>query len=171
MPGETRRTYREDKAWEESWIPHVIGCIKSRLFLAQAKIDEDQERVTDIMLSVRDVRIGVRIRHPEYFDRYGDEVTLRCRRDSGAKTEWEKVLEGHGDLLFYGFANPGWQHMKSIRRYTIVSLHAIRRIMDRERPPKLPTIPNGDGTYFHPLKVRQWLAMDRNFVVDANWSI
>lgn len=171
MFGATKRSYLEDKQWEESWLPYAMKLINPAVFLRQAPLFNDQKQVTDVMISVRDLRIGVRIRYPEHFDNYKHEVTIRCHRDSGAKTEWQKILDGNGDLFFYGFANPGWQHVRCIRRYTLFSLHAIRRVYASGQCPKLPTIDNRDGTYFHPLDVSQWNRLDGKFVVDSNWKV
>ncbi len=161
--------YRFDQSWETLWLDEVMSQIKLSKLLMKSRIERDMKNVEDLVLKVETCSIGVRIRRPEYFDKYKHEVTFRAKRDSGAETEWSKILRGEGDLHFYGFANPGWKYCKCIRRWTLVSLHAVRRIVIG-RSMTLPFISNNDGTHFHAINVHEWDAMDAKFVVDANWG-
>ncbi len=164
-------TYGIDQEWETSWIPHVLPLISAKHLLEKAPIEKDQNEVTDIMPSMmlRNVRIGLRMRRPEYFDKYSGEITFRSNRETGAKTEFAKILEGWGDLMFYGFANPHWKSFRSVRQWTLISLRAVRRIV-KSHNPRLTTIDNRDGTSFHPIKIKDWKALDKKFVIDSNWE-
>lgn len=69
--------------------------------------EEDMKRNTDLSfdLYAYRFRIGCRIRRCFYFcGQYKNEFTLRSHRFSGRKTELAKIVDGFGDLFFYGFA-------------------------------------------------------------------
>ena len=71
--------------------------------------------------------------------------------------------------MFYGFANPHWKSFRSVRQWTLISLRAVRRIV-KSHNPRLTTIDNRDGTSFHPIKIKDWKALDKKFVIDSNWE-
>ena len=48
--------------------------------------------------------IACRVRSDEYLARYPWDITIRSKLDSGVKTEFNKIVEGWGDWLFYGHA-------------------------------------------------------------------
>lgn len=82
-----------------------IKRILGEILLTEAATEDDQEKATDlIVLRFDAIRIAVRLRRPGYFDRYGDEFTIRTSRPGGMKTELAKILEGFGDYFFYGHA-------------------------------------------------------------------
>lgn len=165
-------TVKDDKAWEASWIPYVLPLINSKHLMRKTTLLEDRTQCMDLCVGVPgDISIGLRMRYPEYFDRYKNEITFRAKRDSGTVTEWSKIVdEEMGDLMFYGFANPGWKHFRCVRRWTLISLHAVRRIMAKHSP-TLKMIRNPDNaTYFYPVNVLQWAKLDAKFVMDANWN-
>lgn len=85
----------------------TVKAILGYLLFQNATEQEDQEENTDLrILDAAGVRIGVRIRRYKYWcnRRYRTQFTLRYSRPSGAKTEYQKILEKWGDLFFYGFA-------------------------------------------------------------------
>ena len=97
--------WQDDKRWSDRFIPQIREIVARRLIL-EAPLEEDQQHNTDlIVLRSSAVRIACRVRRGQYADRYGDEFTIRTRRQQGSKTELAKILEGWGDVLFYGFAD------------------------------------------------------------------
>ena len=58
-----------------------------------------------VILKARSMAIGVRVRRPGYAERFPGQFTIRSHRESGAKTELRKIVEGWGDWLFYGHAD------------------------------------------------------------------
>lgn len=94
-----------DKAWSDRFIPEIKRIVGEHL-IAVPPAEEDMLRNTDLLSLALpgQVRIACRVRKYAYLDLYPDEFTLRCSRPSGARTEIEKLLEGWGDYLFYGFA-------------------------------------------------------------------
>lgn len=129
-------------------MPKVRQLVGPHL-LVDAPFEVDAKQAADlIVLRARDMTIGCRIRRPGYAERYPYEFTIRAGRDSGAKTELAKIIEGWGDWLFYGHAddfppNPG------ISRWMLVDLHAWRAhaIMANGKRLGRP-MDNGDGTRF-----------------------
>jgi len=165
-------TYEDDRGFESLMMPRVMESIKSRHLLRLADDDKDMKEVSDLqILKAGDIRIGVRMRRPEYLEKFPWDVTFRCKRDTGSATEWSKIQDGWGDLMFYGFANPYWKMFQSIVKWTLVSLHAVRRIVKEGKALPGNPISNHDGTYFYAIDIRRWMTLDSKFVIDKNWSI
>lgn len=99
-------------------VQEILG----RNFIGIANEEEDQQHNTDlIVLRMDGLRFGCRIRKHAYYKTFPNDFTIRFSLPSGGKTEYEKILEGWGDYLFYGFANEAE-----------TSLH-LWRIIDFER--------------------------------------
>lgn len=99
------KLFEKDKRWSDIFIPRIAELI-APVLLVPAPFEEDAERNTDlIVLKMDSVRIGCRIRRYQYLKDYGNEFTIRSGRPSGVKTELTKIIEGWGDLFFYGFSN------------------------------------------------------------------
>ena len=58
-----------------------------------------------MVLTLGAVRVGCRVRKPQYIIKYWDEFTIRSARTRGVKTELAKIMEGWGDYFFYGFSD------------------------------------------------------------------
>lgn len=133
--------YLSDKEWSETFINKVkkkISEISSQLtFVNDATIEEDTTQSTDLILDTIQGKIAVRLRRPSC--KYRD-LTIRAKRDTGAKTELEKIKEGWGRWYFYG-----WVSDKNIiEEYIFVDLNKLRKTSLLERL----LIDNKDGTYF-----------------------
>lgn len=103
--GGAMKPFEQDKKWSDKFIPRIAELIGPAV-IVPAPFEEDAERNTDlIVLKMNSIRIGCRIRKSEYRERYGDEFTIRSGRPSGVKTELTKIIEGWGDMFFYGFSN------------------------------------------------------------------
>lgn len=97
--------WQRDKADTDRYLPEVAAILGVYLLGEPAPV-EDQLHATDLtVLQVNGVRIAVRIRKFADWRDYQNEFTIRARRPSGIKTEMRKIMEGWGDLYFYGFAN------------------------------------------------------------------
>jgi hypothetical protein len=142
--------YREDRDVSDRMIPQIKTIVGPYL-LEVAPLELDANEATDlIVFRARDMRIAARIRRYGYAERYPFDITLRCRRDSGAKTELAKIVEGWGDWFFYG-------HLDStdlkIILWWLVDLHAFRAALIRENMNRHPRLRSGDrsnqdGTHF-----------------------
>lgn len=120
--------YERDRAWSDRYIPAIKQIVGPRL-LSIASQEMDVQNATDLtVLLVQNKQIAARVRREgKYVARYGDEVTIRTQRETGAATELEKILAGFGHWLFYGFGRPD----NSIGRWHIIDLDMLRRIHAR----------------------------------------
>jgi hypothetical protein len=144
------RCYQDDRDWSDRFTPAIKRIICPYL-LEEAAPEADAKEATDLV--GKHLRIACRVRHVDYWKRYPDQFTIRSRRDSGAKTELAKILDGHGDWMFYGFHDEG----DTIRQWYLIDLHAFRWhwVMFRDCV-NSQEIPNGDGTYFRAFWIRSF---------------
>lgn len=140
--------WQDDKRWSDRFIPEIKRILGLYL-IGEPPAEEDAERNTDlIVLKMEAVRIACRIRRPEYFSKYPDDITIRTSRPSGTKTELAKLIEGFGDYFFYGFSDVEEQHL---RAWKLCRLNAFRLWFNRyivTNRGEIPGIlkPNGDGS-------------------------
>lgn len=141
--------YGADRAWSDQYIPHMKQIIGPHL-LVESSFEIDTKRASDLVLmQAAALMIACRVRRPGYADRYPDQFTLRFRRDSGAETEYSKVVNGWGDWMFYGHAHA--TEAGRVDRWMLINLRHFRAQLINE--PTRKTIkngvtPNGDGTHF-----------------------
>ena len=132
------------------------GAILTRT-VRDAAAGRPQKASHDVTLSDLGVTRKQWVRTPGYVQRadYANEFTIRARRDSGAKTELAKVLEGWGDYLFYG-------HGDGAAGFTAWMLGDLRvfRLWFNRRVVLMPAgdmpgkpFQNGDGTHFRSFKI------------------
>jgi hypothetical protein len=153
--------YSDDRQASDVHLPQVKGIVGS-LMLDVAPFMNDARQATDLMiLRARPLDIAVRTRRSKYFPQYADEFTLRSLRDSGAETELSKVIDGFGDLMFYGFENITG---KFIQHWHVLDLSVFRAACIRRTKgcPSFTDQDNSDGTYFRAFKISSFPA---NFVV------
>jgi hypothetical protein len=121
-------SWQDAKRWSDTFTPH-IAVILRRVFgqtvFKVSRWDDDAFRNTDMVgLLAGEKRIACRMRHHfPYLQRYGDQITIRSSLASGNKTEMAKILEGWGDLFFYGFAN---RTEDDIQKWTLGSYEVFR---------------------------------------------
>lgn len=98
--------WQQDKGWAGTYIDQMKG-ICAQYLIGEAPVEDDQTRNTDmIVLKLDPVRVACRVRKWNYFERFGDQFTIRSERpQSGVKTELSKVIEGWGDYILYAFAS------------------------------------------------------------------
>lgn len=140
--------WEEDHAWSALFDrqvkmaigPHVIG---------NATVEDDRDRATDLVLATEKVRIACRIRRwsKQSCDKYGEQFTIRSHRNSGAKTELAKILEGWGDMFFYGWGCP--QSVR-LRDWFLIDLGVFRRwhedAAERGKSVRAAVVKNQDGS-------------------------
>lgn len=140
--------YQSDREWSDRFIPEIKKLVAPHL-IQVAEFEMDTKEATDLMVfKVRDMRIAARIRDVRYADRYGEQFTLRSKRDNGTQTELDKIQRGWGDWLFYGFGKADL----TICPWYLIDLSALRYHLSKEgwqrRGIKMEERPNGDGTHF-----------------------
>ena len=143
---EEKGTCQADWKWSDTYIPAVKQIVGPHLIMP-ADLMVDIKRATDFELIAEHVAIACRIRDfHRYHQKYSTQFTIRVHRDSGAKTEFEKILEGHGDLFFYGF---GVDRDKTIPAWYLIDLSAFRQHWETSQGVlSFGNQSNGDGTYF-----------------------
>ena len=96
--------WQNDKGWSDNFVTEIKRSLAIHL-ICEAPVQEDQERNTDlIVLKMDSVRVACRIRREKWIAN-SNEFTIREGRPSNAKTELAKIIEGWGDLFFYGFGS------------------------------------------------------------------
>ncbi len=142
--------YDIDRRWSDAFIP-AIKKIVGPLLLEESSFEVDTQQAADlVVLNARDKTIACRVRRSGYADRYGHEFTIRAKRDSGAKTELEKIVDGFGDWMFYGHAH---ENGMDVSRWMVISLPALRAAIIRKQA-RAKNQSNGDGTHFVAFDVR-----------------
>lgn len=163
--------YSSDRAWTDKLLPEVIAKLQSDLRvegLGIAPYEDDVKKATDlIMIGNSTLRIGVRLRTNFYWKQYKHDFTIRSGRPSGVATELDKILEGWGDYLFYGFAN---NTKTQVIDYHVIDLNGFRKwandkqnqiVVETGTKPIVLLFPefdereNDDGTCFIPFNIDQ----------------
>lgn len=125
-------TWRADFAWAQRLAPDiqaVIGRQLPSLDLHQVNVASqfaDLHEATDyqlVFISTTGVRIAARIRSYGFLQRFPGQITIRYSRPSGAITEAQKIMDGWGDFVLYGFASPGRDRLVA---YFIGDLRVLR---------------------------------------------
>lgn len=153
-PGE----YQCDRRWSDQFIPAIRKIVGPHL-LVESSFEVDSKQAADlVVLKARDMTIAARVRRFGYADKYPFEFTVRSARDSQAKTEMAKMLEGWADWMFYGHAA---QYGSELDRWMLVDLHAWRERLLRAGygagwKQCATSKSNGDGTHFLAFDVRRF---------------
>jgi hypothetical protein len=157
-------TYELDRRWSDKYLRAIRLAVGPHL-LTESSFATDTQRATDMVaLTVEPRHIACRVRRHEYLNRYSHEFTVRAARDSGAETELSKVLDGHADWMFYGFATPD---DIGIALWYLLDLDVFRDICSTQTFPTQRK-DNGDGTYFEAFDLRTFPEA-RRLVIDS-WA-
>ena len=138
--------YTKERHWSDQYVP-AIKAIVGPYLLTTAPFEWDTKQATDlIVIHARDKTIAARMRRAKFAARYPDEFTIRYHRDTGTSTEYEKIVNGWADWMFYGFAAAGDADGR-IQRWWLLDLDVFRAHLIR-RLGKVGGVekPNGDGT-------------------------
>jgi hypothetical protein len=153
------RAYARDREFSDGFIPQIKAIVGPRL-LCETPDEIDHHQAADLMVfTARDMRIAARVRRPGYAQNpdYRWQFTIRKERDSGAKTELEKILDGWGDWLFYGHSDA----QQRIIVWWLLDLDAVRAAHEQMRRGTFPRYAfgdrsNGDGTRFRWFDIREF---------------
>jgi hypothetical protein len=143
-------SWQDDKGWSDQFMPDIKAVLGQNL-LGEASREDDAKHATDlVVLQMKDLRIGVRMRRRKYADnaRYIEQFTLRTERSSGTQTELAKIIEGWGDYYFYGFEGQeygrlGIWHLIDLKKFRIGYMRLLVEC-ERGNCPGEP-IKNADG--------------------------
>lgn len=140
-------TYRRRRGWSDKFLP-LIRPIIGEFLIDEPAVAEDELRNTDlIVLGMEAKRVACRIRKAEYYAKYPDDFTIRSWVSSGNKTELTKIIEGWGDILFYGFVN---EEETKLVHWKILDLNVfrlwfVRQIRKNAGETPGQTLPNDDN--------------------------
>ena len=145
---------QERRDWSDRYIPDIKRIVGPFL-LEPTSFEIDTEQAADLIIfKASDMRIAARVRDNKYLSKYPYEFTLRSKSGNN-KTELQKIIDGWGDWLFYGFAS---KDGIGIDRWFIINLSAFRaEIIRRKKKIKFVRKSNGDGTEFVSIDVRSLL--------------
>jgi len=135
--------YEKQREWSDSYIPYVSRLIINGLHLDPniwrilvTSFDQDTQEAADLILTdgKEEFMIALRLRNASYMDRYPFDFTIRREYTDGYKTEYEKIMEGFADMMFYGFRDGN-----KIVRWVFLSMDVFRshhECIDGEWKPK-----------------------------------
>lgn len=137
--------YRTQRRWADALLPDISRMLAA-VFVCPAPDHEDMHEATDLMvLTVRPFRVACRMRKYKYWtnEAWRQQFTIRAGLPSGAKTEFDKIVDGWGDFMFYGFADEAGE---SVHEARILNLNVFRAALIRSEVP-WQSVPNEDGTH------------------------
>lgn len=143
MPDDGRKTdFQTEFSWSRTWIPRIRQIIGPWL-LREGNEFEDQREATDlIVLKLEGARIACRVRRPGYSN--FPDITITCRRETGAPCEYNKlILGGYGDYFFYGHATNDDARAGDILPRYLIDMSVARPWIAKNHGPELG--PNKDN--------------------------
>lgn len=122
--GDARET-----ALSRRYIP-AMQRILGEVFFEIAPPSMDQRENTDLVVFAArgGITVAARVRDWSYVERYAHDVTFRSSRPSGAKTELDKVIDGWGDYMLYGFGRDDGD----VPRWVLIDLERLRQAIRRD---------------------------------------
>ena len=116
---------------EKQFTPFITSVIKKNisklpkyLFKSTLSTNEEDWNESFDMNFKLELQVSIRLREYEYV--YLDDVTVRSRSKYGKYTEINKLIDGHGQLYFYGFLNP---EETEIIKWCLWDIDAVRHIL------------------------------------------
>ncbi|SDY75967.1 hypothetical protein [Citreimonas salinaria] len=151
------RDYATNRRWSDQYLPRVKQIIAEHL-LTEAPDPLDWHEATDLVTMDVNLRhVAVRVRRPGYAQRYPFDFTVRSSLPSGAETELSKIVNGHGDWMFYGHASASGD---GIDAWWLIDLRAFRAALIRRGMAgngiRCGNRRNADGTCFTWFDVRSF---------------
>lgn len=146
--------YRKSREWSDKFIPAIKQIVGQHL-LTESSFEEDTQQVCDlIILKARDMRIAARVRDNFYLEKYSDEFTIRDKTKYDHSTEINKIIDGWGDWMFYGFAN---KEEEAIAKWYLLDLNVFRNDRETRKEEVITGRKNNfDGTGFRWFKVNSF---------------
>lgn len=135
--------YRNDRSFSDDYLAQVKRILSRNAIrfigIEVAQDADDTQESTDMVISVNNGRVAVRVRRPSCAFR---DLTIRSRSFGGGTTELEKLRAGFGDWYLYCWTNSDSQ----ISEWILVDINKMRSTGLLNKSKK--DIPNGDGTFF-----------------------
>lgn len=99
--------YNINRKWSDQFIPE-IKRILGETFIIESSAFKDKNEATDlIVMELEKKCFACRVRRHWVYEvpRWKNQFTMRDKLPKYKKSEFEKILEGFGDVYFYGFSN------------------------------------------------------------------
>lgn len=135
-------TFSEEYAWSARWTPKIQQLLIPKI-VRPATLGEEYEGESDLFtLVVHGSKIACRVRRPGY--QHFPDVTVTCRRETGAPCEWHKmILGGLWDWFFYAHATSDDPATGDLMPRVLIDLTHAREWMRAHPGPELG--PNKDA--------------------------
>lgn len=152
------------KKWSDKFIDE-IRSILGKNFIKIGSMEEDLHNNTDLLYCT-DVAFSCRVR--KFNDlKYSDEIVIRCKVASGNETEFDKIIAGWGDYIFYGFAN---ETETGLCKWIIGDLKKFRTYVHKRKSQREYWSPqivdNGDGSKGFAFKLKEIDEYVNNFIIE-----
>lgn len=149
--------YSANRHWSDQFLPEIKSIIGSHILQAAPALLDHFQATDLLMLDAKDMRIAARVRRYGYAARYPHQFTIRAKLPTGAETELSKIVNGYGDWMFYGHADPDGQAIVS---WWLIDLRAFRAALIRHRTAGanlyMGDKRNPDGTCFKWFDIRSF---------------
>lgn len=165
---------REDVRRDFEFAHGFLGPMKRILGFHLIEVADEYRDMREnsdlVVLKLDSVRVACRVRKYRYWKQYGHEFTIRTSRPSGVKTELEKLLEGFGDFILYGFANANASE-NVLHAWGIGDLEVFRNWWWSFAPQQPPcrSKPNRDGS--SEFKIFEWNAVSKGFLIGGSSTL
>ena len=114
--------WRPDKAWSDRYLPEVRAILGQVLLRPSPEEVDQRENADLVVLTLKDVKVAVRVRRARFVARYPYDVTIRSSRPSGVATELDKIIDHFATHMFYGFADGAG----TLVRWVVLDLNRVR---------------------------------------------
>ena len=150
--------FQEQYDWQDKHIDEVIKILNKNLHLIseirRSSFEEDTRFGKDIVLSFDSGDIAVRMRKDTIYR----DLTIRSYKDTGYKTEIDKIKEGYTKWYFYC-----WFENNIMVEWWLIDVDKIRNsnildtILDKYNG---KGISNKDGSYFIAINKEELISID-----------
>lgn len=110
-------------------LSNVLKCKKNEIIISPDLID--MREAADLIIcgdtKEENVYVAVRIRKSKFAHLYPYDFTIRYEYTAGYKTEYEKIMEGYGDIMVYGFIEDN-----RINRWLLIDLEQFRKEAEKD---------------------------------------
>jgi hypothetical protein len=119
--------YNHNRHWSDRFLPQVMKVLSfGKADVRITPFWQDVKEAADLKILAdsqdeEDIYAAVRLRKSSYASRYPFEFTVRYKYTAGYKTEYEKIMEGYADIMFYGFVIG-----KNVARWIMLDMDVFR---------------------------------------------
>ena len=149
--------YVRNRSWSDRFLPEIKRIVGPHIIQTAPDMLDWHEATDLLTLDCKDVRVAARVRRHGYASRFPHDITIRTQTASGVPTELSKIVNGHGDWMFYGHADTSGTGLAS---WWLIDLKAFRAALIRHRQNGIPLRHgdkrNPDGTAFKWFDIRSF---------------